>query len=158
MRMLVAAMLLIASSFSAPQCIADGDHDTAAILGEWRVVSMEARGRADSGVSFQGMRYSFDNETWTTWPGETTPAGIAGKPPLKLKYTIDNAEEPKHLDIVFTSATRSVTKKAIFKIQDGKLYLCLGRDERPTSFGTEGTNNSCYVAERVAAEAPKTPR
>ena len=33
------------------------DDETTAILGEWRVVSLESRGKADSGVSFRGMRY-----------------------------------------------------------------------------------------------------
>ena len=66
MRMLSTLMLVLASSLTASESIADEDGKTIAILGEWRVVSLESRGKADSGVSFRGMRYSFDKETWTT--------------------------------------------------------------------------------------------
>ena len=151
----LAILLLLASSFAASESIADGKDDSATISGEWRVVSLEVSGRAESGISFRGMRWSFDKETWTTWPGDTSPAGKAGKPPLKARYTLDNSEDPMHLDMILERGglALTLTKKAIYKIQDGRLFICLGKTERPTSFETKGTKNLCYIAERVAAAA-----
>lgn len=69
------SMFCVATIILASQSIAHGDDDPAALIGEWRVVTLETRGKSDSGVSFRGMRYTFDKDTWTTWPGTTTPAG-----------------------------------------------------------------------------------
>jgi uncharacterized protein (TIGR03067 family) len=82
---------------------------------------MESRGRTDSGVSFQGMRYSFDNETWTTWAGGMAPAGTGGKEPLISKYMVDNSKDPEQLNMILSQGQTSVTKQAIYKIEDDKL-------------------------------------
>ena len=138
------------------QPIADADHDTSAIRGEWRVISLEVDGRADSGVSFRGMRYTFDKDTWTTWAGTTTPAGQTGRPPLKAKYTIDNSEDPKHLDMILTRDKISVTKKCIYKIENDKLVICLARKGRPVSFDTKVDDCLLYTAERIAPVRDKS--
>ena len=156
MRILATLLLLLASSLASSESNVDEDGETTAILGEWRVVSLESRGKADSGVSFRGMRYSFDKETWTTSVGDTTPAGISGKPPLKAKYTIDDSKVPKQLDMILTKGETSITKKAIYKIEDDKLHICLGRTERPTSFDTKDEDSLCYIAERVVAGPEKS--
>lgn len=146
------ALFAICFASSSWLCSSAGaeDDDTKALLGQWRVVALEARGKSDSGVSFRGMRYKFDKKTWTTFPGTTTPAGIAAKPPLKLPYSVDNTKTPKHLNIVFKGSNASRTMKAIYKIQDGKLYICMGGVERPETFDTTGTKRGCYIAERIA--------
>ena len=84
---------------SASLATADEPMKLHAITGDWHVTALESRGRADSGVSFAGMRYRFAKDTWTTWSGKTTPSGLSGKPPLKVKYTIDDTHRPKQINI-----------------------------------------------------------
>jgi len=123
---------------------------TGAIRGEWRVISLEVNGRADSGVSFRGMRYTFDKDTWIAWAGTTTPAGKTGRPPLKAKHTIDNSKDPKHLDMILTRGATSNTKQCIYKIENDKLVICLAREGRPVNFATKVEHCLCYTAERIA--------
>lgn len=150
MKTLASLILCLAASLSAFQTAAYGDADSAAsLIGEWRVVALVARGKQDSGVSFRGMRYKFDKEKWTTWAGSSTPAGLAGKPPMTLEYKVDNSQNPKHIDIIFKGKKASLTMKAIYKIQDGKLYICMGGIDRPKTFDTTGTKRGCYIAERI---------
>ena len=125
------------------------------LIGEWRVVDLIARGRHDSGASFQGMRFKFTKSTMTTIRGETTPAGLRKKPPLSQKYSVDNSRDPKHLNMVFEGKELSLTMKAIYKIEDGKLYICMGGVDRPATFDTANTKRGCYVAERVSVADTK---
>ena len=109
---------------------------------------MEAKGHPDQGASFAGMRFAFDAKVWTTWPGKFTPAGINGKPPSEFKYSLDDATSPRSLTAVVESKKKPRSMRAIYKIEDDKLIICLGRDDRPTSFNTTDTKNLKYIAER----------
>lgn len=154
MKTLASLTICVAASLSALQTAAYGEDDSSAsLIGEWRVVALEARGKQDSGASFRGMRYKFDKEKWTTWAGSSTPAGLAAKPPLALKYKVDNSQNPKHIDILFKGKKASLTMKAIYKIEDGKLYICMGGMDRPKTFDTTGSKRGCYVAERTPVPA-----
>ena len=134
------------------------DDPTVALHGEWKVTALYVDGQADSGVSFQGMRFVFDKEHWTTFSGWTTPAGLAKKPPLQAVYSLDNNEEPKHFDFTFLTSDTRLERHAIYKIEDDQLYLCLSKSDRPATFDTTGTRNLCYVAKRTDNEPDKVER
>ena len=142
--------------FSVSLATADEPMKLHDITGDWHVTALESRGRADSGVSFAGMRYRFAKDTWTTWTGKTTPAGLSGKPPLKVKYTIDDTHRPRQINMVLETGEGKRTMPAIYKIESGKLYICMGREDRPKVFATDGTKNLCYVAERTKSDEPRT--
>lgn len=133
---------------------ARGSDEPHAIQGEWRVVAQEFKGRDDSGVSFRGMRYTFTKDTYTLTPGATTPAGLAGRPPLTGPYAVDDSKSPQHLDYTMRAGKSRTDVRAIYKLVDGKLNLCFGPDDRPTSFDTDGTGNIRYIMERVAVDEP----
>ncbi|TWT85070.1 hypothetical protein CA13_65520 [Planctomycetes bacterium CA13] len=119
------------------------------LIGVWRVVAMEHEGRADSGVSFKGMQYSFDNKTWTTRPGDSTPAGMADRPSLKLTYTVDDSIEPKRLTGTIVHKMQTRTLKAIYKFDSDKLVLCFGAGAWPADFDTSHSKTIRYTAERI---------
>ena len=122
--------------------------------GEWRVIALKHKGKDDSGVSFKGMRFAFSEDAYTLTPGSTTPAGSAGKPLLTGPYTVDDTKSPGHLDLPTPAGDSRRHIRAIYKIVDGGLHLCMGKDDRPTSFDTDGSENICYVLERVVTIAP----
>ncbi len=126
-----------------------------AIQGEWRVVAQEFKGRDDSGVSFQGMRFTFTKDKFTVTPGSTTPAGLAGRPPLTGPYSVDDSKSPRHLDYTMLAGESRREVHAIYKLVDGKFYLCFGPNDRPTSFETDGTANIRYIMERVDVDGPE---
>ena len=139
---------------SVGHCLAGESDDTERLVGDWRVVDLIARGKHDSGVSFRGMRFKLTTETVTTFAGAHTPAGKRRKPPLTQRYTVDNSRSPKHLNLIFEKKGVSLTMKSIYKIQDGKLHICMGGVDRPTTFDTAETARGCYIAERETDENP----
>ncbi len=152
MKLSISLLLLCLISLDTSRSVADEPAKADPIVGRWQVIGLEARGKMDSGISYRGMRFEFDGQTWTTWPGKTTPAGIAGKPPTKRKYTIDDSHAPKHLDWVVNTENGSRVIQAIFKIEEGKLHICMGKEQRPSAFSTKGTKDLHYVADRKIAE------
>ena len=134
---------------------ARGSDEPHVIQGEWRVVAQEFKGRDDSGVSFRGMRFAFTKDAYTLTPGSTTPAGLAGRRPLKGPYAVDDSKSPRHLDYTMRAGGSRSDIRAIYKLVDGKLYLCFGPDDRPTSFETDGTANIRYIMERVDVDGPE---
>ncbi|MCO8125383.1 lipocalin family protein [Stieleria sp. TO1_6] len=153
MKLYVVLLFMCLFELDGSRSFADEPAQAHPIIGRWQVVALEGSGKMDSGISFRGMQFKFDGETWTTWPGNTTPAGIAGKPPTKRKYTIDDSHSPKHLDVTVKTKDGSRMMQTIYKIEDGKLHICMGRaNGRPVAFSTEGTRNGCYVANRVENE------
>lgn len=134
-------------AFPQTDCSAD-DMGTTAIAGSWKVVGMKARGEDVTNASWRGMRYDFRKETYTMWPGTTTPAGTASRPPLQGPYSMNNESDPHHIDLTMIAGESRREVQAIYKIADEKLYLCLGR-KRPISFETTDTKNLCYILERV---------
>ena len=132
---------------------ADGT-DTTAIVGEWKVIGMKTRGKDVTDVSWRGMRYEFKKDSYTMWAGTTTPAGIAGKAPLRGPYSINDETDPRHFNFTMVAGDSRREVEAIYKIHDEKLLLCLGK-ERPKSFETTDTKNLCYTLERVPAASEK---
>lgn len=149
--LIVAMTLSFLSTLSHSECNADTT-DTAAIAGEWKVIGMKARGEAVTDVSWRGMRYEFGKDTFTMWAGTTTPAGIAGKPPLHGPFSVNNDNDPHHFNFTMIAGDSRRDVEAIYKIEDEKLYLCLGKEGRPKSFDTTDTKNLCYILERVPTD------
>ena len=96
---LPALIMSLVFLWTIPQavCTAD-DTDTTTIVGEWKVIEMERRGKSVSEASWQGMRYEFKKGTFKMWAGTTTPAGLARKPPLQGPYSVDNESESHHFN------------------------------------------------------------
>lgn len=130
------------------------DKDTTALVGEWKVIEMKARGEAVSDASWRGMRFEFKQDTYSLWAGKTTPGGIAGKGPLQGPYSLNKEHDPHHFDFTMIAGDSRSDVEAIYKIVDEKLYLCLGK-ERPKSFETKDTQSLCYILERVPATDEK---
>jgi uncharacterized protein (TIGR03067 family) len=155
---LVSHLAMLLASFVATASSDADDSDTAhSLIGTWRVVAMEAKGRADSGVSFNGMRYTFDHKIWTTYAGDSTPAGLVQRPPLELTYTLNDSTTPKRLTGTTDVKGGTRTLKAIYRIDNGKLILCLGRDDWQDGFDTSRGDAIRYTATRVESTDPETP-
>lgn len=139
------------SLFCGPLALADDE--TKELVGEWRVVALQSEGKQDSGVSFHGMIWKLDQSEYVLTPGVRTPAGLAGKRSVTVRYSVDNDQLPKH----FTQILGDRKLLGIYRIKDGRLNVCLARfgNDRPTSFETKGTDNLCYVLERTNSEADK---
>ena len=149
MKTMTFALIVIAHLIVTSGSMAEDGEDTKPLLGEWKVTAMQARGKVASENNFAGMRYIIEEEQWTTHSGRTTPAGLAGKKPLRYGFSVDNEQTPKHLDWNFERRGAVMTVQAIYRIENDKLHICLGGLERPKSFDTEGNKFLYYIAERV---------
>lgn len=134
------------SWFSGGTC--DAADPITALEGKWLVVGLNSKGKVISDVSFRGMNWNFTGKTYTMAPGSVTPAGLAGKPPLKGPFSVDDSKTPKHFTFDMVRGESRRTVNAIYRIKEGKLELCFGAMDRPTDFDTAETRNLCYVLER----------
>jgi len=130
------------------------DDEQHAIQGEWRVISQRWKAKDDPGVSFQGMRYAFAENSFAITSGKTTPAGLAGKPPMTGPYSIDDTQSPRHLTYTMQIGDSRREVQAIYRIEDKNLWICFGKANRPTSFNADD-NSMRYVLERVVADEPQ---
>lgn len=134
---------------------ADEADDRQKLKGEWRVVGLQSDGNEDSGVSFNGMTWDFAEKEYSLTPGSTTPAGLAGKRSIKVQYSLDAKQSPKH----FTQKLGDRTLLGIYQFKDDQLQVCLAKFEhdRPSKFDTKGMNDwLCYRLERVEGNAEST--
>jgi uncharacterized protein (TIGR03067 family) len=100
------------------------------------VVGLERDGRKASADDAKGMRWTFKGSTMQpTDPGD--------KPGAKAEVKIDPSRSPRHLDLVVLEGDlKGKTLQGIYKLEDGKLTVCL-RDEqapekgRPKDFTAE---------------------
>ena len=128
---------------SALPCFANGD--ASALEGEWEVVAMRHRGRADMGASFRGMKWAFLTNEVTVWAGTMTPASRKGKPPMKGTFIVDDSKDPRELTLTIPGKEKPYEITAIYRFQAGQLNICIAKPERPKTFDTAGTKNLCYV-------------
>jgi uncharacterized protein (TIGR03067 family) len=128
-----------------PTCFADDD--SAALQGDWRVVAMQHSGYEDLGASFNGMKWKFEKGVYTLWAGTSTPAGIAGKPPVKGSFSVDANHSPNQFTLNF--GDRKIL--GIYDLNRKKLRICIAKvgNGRPVTFETAGTPNLCYVLEQI---------
>ncbi|WP_182865272.1 TIGR03067 domain-containing protein [Stieleria mannarensis] len=131
---------------------ADDTADRQRLKGEWRVVALQSNGEEDLGASFKGMIWDFADKEYTLTPGSTTPAGLAGKRGVKVEYSLDGKQNPRH----FTQKLGNRTLLGIYQFEDDQLKVCLARfgHDRPTKFDTKGMNDwLCYRLERFERNA-----
>jgi len=115
-----------------------------AMQGDWDVVALEENGRKASADDVKGMRWTFMGSTMQpTDPGE--------KPGEKAEVKIDPGRSPKHIDLVVPEgALKGKTLQGIYKMEEGKLTVCL-RDEkapekgRPKEFTAEKGSNQAVI-------------
>ena len=117
--------------------------------GDWDVVVLEQDGRKASADDVKGMRWAFKGATMQrTDPGE--------KPGDKAEVKLDPSRSPKHIDLVVLGGDlKGKTLQGIYKLEDGKLTVCL-RDEkapekgRPKDFTADkGSNQAMITLEKV---------
>jgi len=123
------------------------------LLGDWTVVAGERRGKALDEMNYTGMRWVFAKDTFQLHPGRLTPAGLAGKPPLKGTYVLDDTKSPRHFTWTVGEGEKKRTVNAIYEIKDGVLRICMakGGKERPKGFDTKGTQCIVYELNRTPA-------
>ena len=146
----IAAIALLSVDASADETV-----DRQKLKGEWRVVGLQSDGKEDLGASFEGMIWDFADKEYTLTPGSTTPAGLAGKRSIRVQYSLDAKQNPKH----FTQMLGDRTLLGIYQFKDDQLQVCLARFEhaRPNKFNTKGMNDwFCYRLERVELNAETT--
>ena len=97
------------------------------------------------------MKFNFREEAFILTPGKSTPAGLKGRKPQTVPYSVDARSNPKALTFTTHEDGRDIQFKAIYKIEDEELLICLGQ-ERPKTFNTAGSENLCYTFKRVDAE------
>lgn len=139
-------VLLVSSSGFAINGRAD--EPKSSLEGEWTVVAMTKEGKPVFEVSYKGMKWVFDKDTYTMTPGTTTPAGLAGGPPLKGPFRVDDKKTPHEFSFTMLGEQVRHEISGIYRIKDGKLDLCFGSAERPKTFDTIGTRNLCYTLQR----------
>lgn len=164
-RFTIAATFLFLSLAFAPLLPAEDQPDS--LLGTWEAVYQEIDGKAQSNINYAGMQYVFGEGTYELHAGQTTPAGLAHRPPLKGTYTIDNSQSPRHLTL--TVPTKKGTRDIlyIYELKGDVLTLCFTRNTkgkseggvvRPTSFQTKETNCALYRFKRVDEKASEHDR
>lgn len=143
----LAALAVFLNSF----CSAD---EPVSLIGEWTAISMEARGKAQDKINYGGMRWTFAKDTLQVRPGRSTPAGIAGKPPLKCSYVRDDTQSPRHFNWTMGEGEKQKTVNAIYELKDDVLRICFakGGEERPQSFHTKGTEYAVYQFKRSSVK------
>ncbi len=115
-----------------------------AMEGDWDVVGLERDGKKASADDAKGMRWTFKGSTMQpTDPGD--------KPGAKAEVKIDSSRSPRHLDLVVLEGDlKGKTLQGIYKLEDGKLTVCL-RDEqapekgRPKDFTAEKGSNQGMI-------------
>jgi len=109
--------------------------DPAQLVGVWKLVSGEARGKAMAKDSTGGI-FVFTKDT-------LTGKNRFGEELSGMTYTLDTTKKPVVMNLTVTKNFPGAKADAIVEIRDGKLYLCYGGiGKGPTSFTTkEGDNN-----------------
>jgi len=117
----------------------DKPFDPAQLVGAWKLVSGEARGKEMAKESTGGI-FVFTKDTLT---------GMSrfGEVKSGMTYTLDTTKNPVVMLLTVTRNFPGARADAIVDIRDGKLYLCYGGiGKGPTSFTTkEGDNNRSMV-------------
>jgi uncharacterized protein (TIGR03067 family) len=114
----------------------DKAFDPAQLVGAWKLVSGEARGKEMAKESTGGI-FVFTKDTLT---------GMSrfGEEKSWMSYTLDTTKTPVTMKLTVTKNFVGAKADAIVDIRDGKLYLCYGKE--PKSFTTkEGENNRSMV-------------
>ncbi len=129
------------------------------LLGEWVVVAGERGGKALNAINYAGMRWTFTKDALVLHAGRSTPAGMAGKPPLKCSYVLDDTKSPRHLNWTLGEGEKKRTVSAIYELKDGVLRICMakGFKERPEGFETEGTECILYELKRSSDDDEPSP-
>ncbi len=110
--------------------------DPVQLVGAWKLVSGEARGKKMEKESTGGI-FVFTKDTLT---GKSR----FGEEKSWMSYTLDTTKTPVTMKLTVTKNFVGATASAIVDIRDGKLYLCYGKE--PTLFTTkEGDNNRSMV-------------
>jgi len=124
------------------------------LVGEWAVVAMERDGKAMGEINYAGMRWTFANDSLKLHPGRSTPAGLAGRPPLECSYVVDDTQSPRRLDWTCGEGEKKQTIKAIYELKNDVLRICFVRygKVRPEGFGTKDTDSVVYRLKREKAK------
>lgn len=135
-RFAVASVVLLVGGF----CIGDDKKSDKDLLqGEWVVVSAEIAGR--KAERLEGKKLVVKGDDWTP------PTG--GK--IKMKFKLDDAKTPKHLDLVGDVDGNERTWPGIYKIEGNTFTFCRSAGpggERPTEFKS-GDGASLMVFKRA---------
>ena len=136
MVVLAASMILAGVSYAQDK---EKAFDPAELVGAWKLVSGEARGKPMAKDS-TGGNFVFTKDTLT---------GMSrfGEVKSGMTYTLDSTKNPVAMMLTVTKNFPGARADAIVDIRDGRLYLCYGGiGKEPTSFTTkEGDNNRSMV-------------
>ncbi|HYH66992.1 MAG TPA: TIGR03067 domain-containing protein [Urbifossiella sp.] len=133
----------------ARQTAAAAETDTAALQGEWTVVSVEHQGQVITEVAKRGLKsFIFDGS-------KVIQAGEDGRTSAAT-YTLDPLQMPKAIDLTLLDAPpKARPMPGVYRLEGDTLRLCINEhgQGRPPDFQTTGRDKLItYVLER-----PKAP-
>ena len=134
----VASMLVTTSLLATSACTKKGQdsasqQDSAALQGEWEIVSAESNGEPPPPGLLDGARFAFSGDKLTLMGKDGT-------------FELDATKSPRQIDFV-RGKSRQI---GIYELDGDKLKLCVGpADDRPTEFKTKPrTDHSLFVLKR----------
>ncbi len=134
---------VLASTFSARSFA----EEPVTLVGEWKVTSAISDGKPRDAMSFEGMRWVIGKDSLEIIPGRDTPAGRAGKPPLKCTYAVDDTQSPAHFNWTMGEGDRKLTINAIYELKGDVLRVCFAPRGQPRPDGFETKGKKCVVHE-----------
>jgi len=135
----LAFLLLFGGALLVPAARGDDDPEPPKkgneLLGSWEVVKVIGKG---GGAPPNGLGLTFEKDRMIVNAGDQQK--------LSHKYVIDAKKKPPHID--FTDGNSGKKFEAIYKIEKGELYLCLGEftNRRPPNF--DGKEEPVIVLKR----------
>jgi uncharacterized protein (TIGR03067 family) len=111
------------------------------LVGTWKLVSLHTRGLQAPDELVDKLSVRFDDQKLEFVPGEP---GFT-----HFGYRVEATASPPHIDLTHEEgASRGKKLLGIYRLEDNTLKICLGEDERPTSF--EGSKYVVYVLTRIS--------
>jgi uncharacterized protein (TIGR03067 family) len=147
-------VLLIGSAFCLSSLLADDAKPQQDVAfkpfdGAWKVVALEADGKAEPEEAIKGMRCWFKGS-------EVQFADADEKSRERASVKLDSSKSPKQVDfVVLEGADKGKTIQGIFKFEKDRLVICLRDAEaaekgRPKEFKTEANSGlGMMTLERV---------
>ena len=101
-------------------------------------------------MNFDNMRWVIGKDSLEVIPGRNTPAGLAGKPPLKCTYSVDDTQSPAHFNWTLGDGDRKLMINAVYELKGDVLRVCFAPrgQPRPDGFETKGKRCSAYEFRR----------